>query len=148
MPYSIESESPPATSRVVPREDPKRNSPLTPNTVPFEAEKSYWTQEGYGGPYGTRRRTVLHPQADDKLRLWGWTLDEEKRLSPFIPAPYPSTSNDPGKLVFQRACGSPDQASLDSHFEDVGSRPVNGPLDFDLSKVISRGIVSAPSGDP
>ena len=37
--WRIESESPPAISLAAPREDPKWDPPLTPDTVPFEAEQ-------------------------------------------------------------------------------------------------------------
>ena len=69
-PNSIESKSPPVTSRVAPQKHPKRNPLLTPGTVLFEAEKGHWTQEVYRGSYSTRGRTVLHPLVDDHLRLW------------------------------------------------------------------------------
>ena len=90
---------------------------------------------------------MLHPWAYDDLRPWDWTSGKKEHLSPFVSTPCPSTRIGPGNPVFQRASGSPNQASLDHHFEDVGSRPVYGPSDFDLSKVIWRGIVSAPSSE-
>ena len=142
-PKSIESTPTPATSRDTPRENPKRNPPLTPDRVPVQTDNCHWTQAGYGEPFGIHRRTVFHPEADDNLRLWGWTPGEERHLSPFIPTPCRSTRIGPSKLVFQRDSGSPDKASLDPHFV----RPVDGPLAFDNSKVIWRRVVLAPASD-
>ena len=52
-PNSTECESPPVTSRVAPREEPKLNPPLTHDSVTFETKKGHLTEEVYGGPFGT-----------------------------------------------------------------------------------------------
>ncbi len=47
--------------------------PLIPDTVPSEAMKGHWTQEGYEGPFGTRGQTVLRPKAYVDLQPLGLT---------------------------------------------------------------------------
>ena len=84
---------------------------------------------------GRLRRALKHSR----------TPVEKWRLSPYVPTPCPSTMI--GQL-FQRAIDSPDQASLDTHVEDVGSRPVFGSSPFDYTKVIWRDIVLAPAVTP
>ena len=79
------------------------------------------------------------PRLND-LWLWGWTPGKERLLPPFVLTPSFSTRINPGKLVFQHASGSPDQASLDPHFEDIVNRPVHGPSTFDHSKVFGEGL--------
>ena len=46
-PNSIESISPPATSRATFPDDPKQSPPLTHNIVSFEAMRGHWTKEGF-----------------------------------------------------------------------------------------------------
>ena len=126
-PNSNESESPPSSSRAARWEDQKRNPPLAPDIVLFEAVKGHWTQEGYEGPFGTRGQTVFRPKAYVDLQPLGLTLSEEKSDSPSV-----STLQSPSRLcpsmqVFQQASGSPDQAYLDPRCAYVGYRPAYGP---------------------
>ena len=67
------SELPPLPSRADPCEDPKRNPPLNPDILPFEAEKGHWTYEGCEGPHGIPRQMGLRPSAYVNLQLWGLT---------------------------------------------------------------------------
>ena len=53
----------PSTSQSNPREDLKLRLPLVSDTVPFETEKGHWTQEGWEGPNGVLRQTLLRPLA-------------------------------------------------------------------------------------
>ena len=70
-------------------ECPKQNPPLVLDTIPFEAMKGHWTQEGFEEPLGTRRQTVLRPSANVDLQPLGLTLGEEKSDPPFVFTPCP-----------------------------------------------------------
>ena len=48
-----------------------------------------------------------------------------------------STRIGPGKPVFQRASGSTYRVSQEPHFDDVGSRPVDGPSAFIYPKPVN-----------
>ena len=74
-PNSKASELPPSTSRVDPREDPKRSLPLDPDT---DRERSL---EGYEG------QTVLCPSAYVNLQSWGLTWGEKRYRWPFVSTP-------------------------------------------------------------
>ena len=131
----------PATSRVAPRENPQRNPLLTSDTVPFETEKVTGTRkfmEGLSALVGKHCGT-LRLMAAFGFGVGFWL---------FVPTTCPLTRIGPGKPVFRRASGSPDRASLDPHFEDVGSRPVYGTSAFDPSKVNWKEIVLVTAGEP
>ena len=77
-PNYCESGSPPPSSHAARWEDQKRNPPLAPDTVPSEAMKGHWTQEGYEGPFGTRRQTVLRPKGLRRPSAFGSELRRGK----------------------------------------------------------------------
>ena len=147
-PDSNESESPPSSSRAARWEDQKRNPPLAPDIVLFEAVKGHWTQEGYEGPFGTRGQTVFRPKAYVDLQPLGLTLGEEKSDSPSVSTLRPPSKLCPGMQVFQQASGSPDQAYLDPRCVYVGYRPAYGPSALHLPRAIWKGIVAAPTDLP
>ena len=144
-PNSSESGSPPPSTRTAHWEDQKRNPPLTPDTVPSEAMKGHWTQEGYEGSFGTRRQTVLRPKAYVGLQPLGLNWGEEISDSPFV-----STLSHPSRLgphmqVFQQTSCSPYQTYPDPRFVYVGYKPAYGPSALHLPRAIWRGIVEVPT---
>ena len=147
-PNPNESESPPSSSRAARWEDQKRNPPLAPDIVLFEAVKGHWTQEGYEGPFGTRGQTVFRPKADVDLQPLGLTWGEEKSDSPSVSTLRPPSKLCPSMQVFQQASGSPDQAYLDPRCVYVGYRPAYGPSALHLPRAIWKGIVAAPTDLP
>ena len=95
--------SPLPSSHVAHWEGPKRNPPLVPNTVLFEAVKGHWTQEGYERLLGIRRQTVFRPMAYVGLQPLGLAGGEEKSKSPFVFTPRPPIWIGSSMEVFQRA---------------------------------------------
>ena len=100
---------------------------------------------------GRLRKAVRHsakngasPLGLRQLSALGLDFKRERPSSLSVPTPYLSSGIDPGKLIFQRANDSQDQAFTSSRCKDVHNSPVYGPSGFDLRSTIWRGIVSVP----
>ena len=90
-------------------------------------------QEGYGGSLRHSRENGVLPL---DLRWPSASGSDSRHPSPFVLTRHPSTKIDSDKPVFQWASGSPDRASRDLCFEEVGSSHVYGPSVFGHTKVI------------
>ena len=139
-PNSSESGSPPPSSRGS-ESEPATNSRYSS----FRGHERSLDPEGYEGPFGTRRQTVLRPKAYVDFQPLGLTWGEEKPDSPFVSTLRPPSRTGPGMQVFQQASGSPDQAYPDPRCVYVGYRPTFGPSALHLPSAIWRGIVEAPT---
>ena len=95
---------------LLPRQAVPLSQLLVPDIVFYEAVNGHWTKKVDGGPFGICGQTVLCPSAYDELRPLGLTWGEERIGR--------------SKPVFQRACGSPDQAYLDPHYAYIECRYV------------------------